>query len=142
MDDRASICSMGDRMTVSRLAEAAGVKPTAIRFYERNGIVRSTRARNGYRTFTTDDVVRVRFVRRAQALGFALREIRAMLAMSDGTMRVSSAKMCALGEAKLVELAARRAEILRLERGISTLLRRGLDRDRPCPILMSLGGAR
>ena len=133
---------MGDRMTVSRLAEAAGVKPTAIRFYERNGIVRSTRARNGYRTFTPDDVVRVRFVRRAQALGFALREIRAMLAMSDGTMRISSAKMCALAEAKLVELAARRAEILRLERGISTLLRRGLDRDRPCPILMSLAEPR
>ncbi|HEY4175250.1 MAG TPA: MerR family transcriptional regulator [Kofleriaceae bacterium] len=133
---------MGDRMTVSRLAKAAGVNATAIRFYERSGIVKSTRARNGYRTFSIDDVMRVRFVRRAQALGFALREIRAMLAMSDGTMRISSAKMCALAEAKLVELAERRAEIARLERGISTLLRRGVDRDRPCPILYSLGGAR
>ena len=128
-------------MTVSGLAKAVGVKATAIRFYERNGIVKSTRASNGYRTFTADDVVRVRFVRRAQAVGFALREIRAMLAMSDGTMKVSSAKMCALAEAKLVELAERRAEIARLERGITTLLRRGPDRNRPCPILMSLGRA-
>ncbi|MFT3696849.1 MAG: MerR family DNA-binding protein [Kofleriaceae bacterium] len=126
-------------MTVTRLATAAGVKPTAIRFYERNGIVRATRARNGYRTFTLDDVVRVRFVRRAQALGFTLKEIRGILAMSDGTLRVSSAKMCALAEAKLAELVARRAELSRLERGIKTLLRRGFDRDRPCPILMSLG---
>lgn len=126
-------------MTVSRLARATGVNPTAIRFYERNGIVKSTRAGNGYRTFGADDVVRVRFVRRAQALGFTLKEIRAMLALSDGTMRISSAKLCALAEAKLAELAERRAELARLERGISTLLRRGFDRDRPCPILMSLG---
>ncbi|HEY0253780.1 MAG TPA: MerR family transcriptional regulator [Kofleriaceae bacterium] len=126
-------------MTVTRLAKAAGVNATAIRFYERRGIVRSTRARNGYRTFTLDDVTRIRFVRRAQALGFTLREILGMLAMSDGTLRVSSKKMCAMAEAKLAELKARRAEISRLERGIGTLLRRGYDRDLPCPILMSLG---
>lgn len=127
-------------MTVTGLARAAGVNATAIRFYERRGLVRSTRARNGYRTFGAGDVVRVRFVRRAQALGFSLREIRGVLAMSDGALRVTSRKLCELAEAKLAELRARRADLARLERGIATLLRRGIDRGRPCPILMSLGG--
>ncbi len=125
-------------LTVARLAKAAGVNGTAIRFYERRGLVRSTRARNGYRMFAASDITRIRFLRRAQALGFSLNEIRGILAMSDGTMKVSSKKMCELAEIKLAELRERRAELQRLERGISTLLRRGIERDRPCPILISL----
>ncbi len=125
-------------MTVTRLATSAGVNATAIRFYERRGLVRSTRAANGYRVFASADVARVKFIRRAQGLGFTLREIRDILAMSDGSMRVSSQQMCTLGEAKLIELREKRADLAKLERGIATLLARGLDRSRPCPVLMSL----
>jgi len=85
------------------------------------------------------------------ALGFTLREIRAVLAMSDHTMKVTSKRMCELAEAKLAELAElaeaklaeladRRAHLRKLERGIATLLRRLYDATRPCPILLSLGG--
>ena len=85
-------------------------------------------------------MIRLRFVRRAQALGFTLREIRDVLAMSDRTMKVTSKRMCELAETKLAELADRRAHLRKLERGIATLLRRGYDATRPCPILLSLGG--
>jgi MerR family copper efflux transcriptional regulator len=127
------------RMKIGELARAAGVKPTALRFYERQGLVTGRRASNGYRSFDAGDVTRVRFVRRAQALGFSLAEIRGVLALSDGTTELPSRALRRLAEAKLAEIDERRADLLRLRRGLATLLAHGVHDDRPCPVLTSLG---
>lgn len=63
-------------MTVIELAKLAGVAPDVIRYYARIGLLRPTRnAANNYRKFSENDVKYVRFIRRAQRLGFTLSEI-------------------------------------------------------------------
>lgn len=69
--------------TRSALARSAGVTPSAVRYYERVGILpEPTRTPKGYRVYGPDDVERLRFVRRAQELGFSLDEIAGLLALA------------------------------------------------------------
>ncbi len=68
--------------TIGKLAARAGVKIDTIRFYERQGLMPEPRRReSGYRLYTDEDLKRLRFILRAKALGFTLREIRELLAL-------------------------------------------------------------
>src|SRR3546814_13682860 len=71
-------------MQIGRTARHAGVAIYAWRYYERHGILPEPRRQaSGYRRYGEDDVARLRFVRRAQGLGFTLTEIRDLLALSS-----------------------------------------------------------
>ncbi|XSC45680.1 MerR family DNA-binding protein [Bradyrhizobium sp. RDT10] len=74
---------MAKGMTISRVAERAGVGVETIRFYERRGLVKQPqRPKNGgYRCYDEDVVERIRFIRQAQELGFSLREITELLSL-------------------------------------------------------------
>lgn len=70
-------------LTSGKLAKQAGVNLETIRFYEREKLLpKPPRTPAGYRLFPADAVQRVRFVRRAQTLGFTLKEIKELLALS------------------------------------------------------------
>ncbi|MBL9108523.1 MAG: MerR family transcriptional regulator, partial [Myxococcales bacterium] len=70
------------RLTMLEVARAADIPRTTIRFYERAKLLPTpSRSRAGYRLFPEETVVVVRFVKRAQALGFTLEELRAFLAL-------------------------------------------------------------
>ena len=67
-------------MTRAALARAAGVAPSAVRYYERTGVLpEPARTAKGYRVYGPDDVERLRFVRDAQATGLTLIEIKSIL---------------------------------------------------------------
>ncbi len=69
-----------ESLTSHALAQAAGVNQQTIRYYERRGLIpKPPRTGSGYRMFPPDTLRRVRFIKQAQALGFTLREIRALL---------------------------------------------------------------
>jgi len=70
-------------MTIGKAAAAAGVGVETIRFYERKGLIaRPPRpAGSGFRTYSADTVRRVRFIRRAQELGFSRREAGELAAL-------------------------------------------------------------
>lgn len=71
-----------DYITTSALAKEGGVNVQTIRYYERTGLLPSpARSDSGYRQFSPDSVRRVRFIRRAQELGFSLKEIKELLAL-------------------------------------------------------------
>lgn len=74
---------MAKGMTISRVAERAGVGVETIRFYQRRGLVKQPpRPKNGgYRFYDEDVVERIRFIRQAQELGFSLREITELLSL-------------------------------------------------------------
>jgi DNA-binding transcriptional MerR regulator len=78
-------------MKIGELASHAEVNVQTIRFYEREGLLRKPdRAPNGYRTYTTDDAERVKFIRVCQGLGFALREVRQLIKLhgvASGSVR-------------------------------------------------------
>lgn len=124
-------------LTAGGVAKAAQVNVETLRFYEREGLLpEPTRAPNGYRRYDHATLRRLRFIRAAQELGFALAEIRELLRLDD-------VREC--------EVAGRlaRTRLERVERQIAGLLRlrsllrkavRGCEsgkRER-CPLIVSL----
>ena len=95
-------------MTSGQLANAAGVALSTVRFYERQGLVApARRSTAGYRLFAPDAARRVRFIRRAQDLGFTLREVRDVLRLSDQPELIAFADVSDQVAAKLDELDER-----------------------------------
>lgn len=71
-------------MHVTGLANKAGVPAYVVRYYTQIGLLAPSRdSDNGYRQFSTKDVYRVRFIRRAKLLGFRLSDIRKILGDAD-----------------------------------------------------------
>jgi len=66
-------------LTIGALSERAGLATSALRYYEAEGLIRSTRSPSGQRRFTRDALRRVSFVRIAQQVGLSLDEIRTAL---------------------------------------------------------------
>ncbi|HET6149936.1 MAG TPA: heavy metal-responsive transcriptional regulator [Polyangia bacterium] len=128
-------------MRIGELARRVGVLVVTIRFYEAEGLLPvATRGDNGYRDFAASMVTRVRFIRRAQELGFTLGELRGFLAVSDlrapldGEVREHARR-------KLADLNARIGDLSRVRGALETLLRRRrcAPPEGPCPIVLALG---
>lgn len=67
------------------LAKRANVNPETLRYYEREGLLpEPERAESGYRLYTEEDIKRVRFIKRAQELGFSLKEVKELLVLKLG----------------------------------------------------------
>jgi MerR family mercuric resistance operon transcriptional regulator len=126
-------------MLISELAAAAGVKVSAIRFYERRGILASPgRTSGGSREYDQSDVDRVRYLKRGQELGFTLVELGAMTALS-GAQGPLSGEVSALGDAKLAEIDERIADLARVREALAGLLAaQCVEPDVPCPIIAAL----
>lgn len=102
---------MPEKMTISRLAGAAGVNVETVRFYQRSGLIEEpARPCSGYRTYGAEDVRRIRFIKRAQLLGFTLDEIANLLKLEGAQTCVETrglaVKKLAMVEEKLSDLLA------------------------------------
>ncbi len=72
-------------LTIGRIAQQAGVNVETIRYYQRIGLLREpAKPAHGYRRYAPDVVARVCFIKRAQELGFTLKEIADLLSLDDG----------------------------------------------------------
>jgi MerR family copper efflux transcriptional regulator len=109
-------------LTIGRLAEAAGVEVSTIRYYERRGLVRpNARRSSGYREYTDEAVRRVRFIRHAQALGFTLEEIAELLLLRI-TPNIDCGAVRARASEKLANVNARLAELERIRDALAKLV--------------------
>lgn len=71
-------------LTIGRLAKKAGIGIETVRFYERQGLIAPPpRTASNYRIYPLEEVSRLRFIKRAKALGFTLNEIKELLALSQ-----------------------------------------------------------
>ena len=125
---------------IGTLAKRAGVSIDTIRYYERNGLLSpQARLASGYRRYGDRQVARLRFIRRAQDLGFSLRDINGLLGLS-GQRDVARIKRSA--ERKLAEVNKRIAALTRVQGALSVLIDKcpGHGRAAECPILNALGG--
>ncbi|VTU31375.1 Zn(II)-responsive regulator of zntA [Variovorax sp. SRS16] len=69
--------------TISKLADAASVGVEAVRYYQRSGLLAApNRVDGGFRKYSEDDVRRLRFIKRAQALGYSLEDIAELMSLS------------------------------------------------------------
>ena len=67
-------------LPIGALAERTGVAPSALRFYEAEGLIHASRSEGGQRRYARDTIRRVSFIRVAQQVGLRLEEIRTALA--------------------------------------------------------------
>jgi Cu(I)-responsive transcriptional regulator len=108
-------------LTRGELAKLGGVNPETIRYYERNGLLPlPARSESGYRLFSTSDVEYIRFVKRAQAVGFSLAEIKTLLEIKfapDGT----GTEVRDLAQTKIDDIDAKIRSLQAMKRVLLTL---------------------
>lgn len=102
---------MATRLSIGDLAKAAGVPTSTVRYYERVGILRpSGRSAGNYRFYSTNELERLRFIRAAQATGFTINDIRALLRPA------ACGKVQSLIEDRLSEIGSRMKELRHVQR--------------------------
>jgi len=111
-------------LSIGQLARRVGIRPSAIRYYERRGMLKPTmRGANGYRSYSAEAVKLLLFIRRAQSLGITLREIKPLLALaSQGQQPCAHIKQ--LARQHLREITAKIRELQTLQKELRTLVRR------------------
>lgn len=129
-----------DIMTIGTLAAAAEVGRETVRFYERKGLIDDPpRSPAGYRLYPRRTVQRLRFIRRAQELGFTLAEISDLL-----DLRVENTSACDAVEArardKLAAVEAKIEDLQRMGSALGRLVVKCEEREPTgdCPILEEL----
>jgi len=124
-------------LTIGRLARAAGVNVETIRYYQRRGLIATPRRPpGGIRLYPPESRARLRFIRRAQELGFTLSEIRELLALGGG----HCADTRQLAEAHLAQIEQRLRDLGKIRRTLTALVRRcRAGREPLCPIIETLG---
>jgi MerR family transcriptional regulator, copper efflux regulator len=125
-------------LTIGRVAQQVGVRPSAIRYYEGQKILEpAVRGANGYRFYTDNAVKLLRFVRRAQALGITLKEIKPLLDLATrGEQPCKHVQKVARTHLRDINNKIRELEALRKK--LRTLLRRKGRRslgNAVCPII-------
>lgn len=90
-------------LLIGELAASVGIKPDSVRFYERCGLLpKPRRSASGYRVYDENAIAQLRFIKKAQALGFSLDEVKRILRL-PGRGRARCRSVLAMAEATLEE---------------------------------------
>ena len=105
-------------LTIGQVARSAGVGVETIRFYEREGLLEQPpRRASGYRQYPEQVVKRLHFIKRAQLLGFSLKEITELLRLRvDAQTSCNEVKLRT--EAKLAEVERKMVELQRMRQAL------------------------
>ena len=129
-----------ETMRIGEVARQAGVNVQTLRYYERRGLLREpARRSSGYREYPPHTVRLIRFIKRAQELGFTLAEIEELLRLRSD-QRTSCAEVRSAAIAKMEDIEGKIRSLQAMKRALGVLVRscagNGLIRE--CPILESL----
>jgi MerR family transcriptional regulator, mercuric resistance operon regulatory protein len=129
---------MTSELTIGRLASAAGVNVETIRYYQRRGLMAEpAKPMSGQRRYAADAIKRVRFIKRAQVLGFTLEEIGSLLELDEARACADTRALAAhkrqVIEEKLTDLKAMRNALNALLRQCDAGATKG-----NCPIIHAL----
>lgn len=127
-------------LTIGDVAKRAKVRIETLRYYERQGLVASPpRSPSNYRLYSQDTVRRVQFIKRAQQLGFSLKEIKELLSLrAEPTTSCVDVRHRAL--AKITDIEEKMRVLQAMQHTLTQLVEacpeHGAMTD--CPILASL----
>jgi MerR family mercuric resistance operon transcriptional regulator len=129
-----------ESLTIGQVAKQAQVNIETIRYYERRGLIpEPPRRESGYRQYAPDAVKRITFIKRAQELGFSLREIQELLSLrvDPGT---TTGDIKGRAEAKLADIDTKLRDLKRMKTALVKLTAacRGRGPTSECPILDAL----
>ncbi|MBB6020994.1 DNA-binding transcriptional MerR regulator [Paenibacillus sp. JGP012] len=111
-----------DTMTRGQLAKRTGVSMATLRYYEDSGILPAPhRSANGYRVYTDDYLVKVKFIKGAQTLGYSLKEIQETLELlSNEDMEKETLK--ALVRERIADIEKHIGHLKEMQQHLATLL--------------------
>lgn len=127
--------TVSENLTIGTLAKRAGVNVETIRYYQRRGLLREpVKPEGGFRKYPPAAITRVRFIKRAQTLGFTLEEITGLLALDEmkgcSVTRGIAAHKLELIEERIADLQKIRKALSRLVVACDASLAGA-----PCPII-------
>jgi MerR family transcriptional regulator, copper efflux regulator len=129
-----------NRLTTGELAEQAKVHVETLRYYERRGLIEQPpRSASNYRLYPEDAVRRVRFIKRAQELGFSLKDIKELLSLRAAP-EAECGEVRRHAEAKIVDINEKIHSLMAMKSALSKLVAEcsGEGPLTECPILESL----
>lgn len=102
-------------LTIGQVSKLAGVNRQTIRYYEREGIIESPKRKDsGYRIYDAGIVKRIRFIKRAQTLGFTLKEINELLAFRNDTPNITCRDVKRYAQEKVKSIEKKLADLERI----------------------------
>ena len=124
-------------LTIGRLARAADVGVETVRYYQRRQLLTVPAAQGAFRRYDVATVSRIRFIKRAQELGFSLDEIGQLLRLQDGADRRAIRR---ISSARLTQIENKLANLNRMRRVLKHLVAEceHASASRPCPIIETL----
>lgn len=131
-----------DRETLrtGEVAAQAGVNVQTLRYYERRGLLKEpVRRASGYREYPADAVRLIRFIKRAQELGFTLTEVEDLLRLRDD-QESACAEVRSAAEAKIEDIERKIWHLRAMKRALGVLVASCATEGSPrhCPILEAL----
>ncbi len=129
---------MSEKLSIGSLAQTAGVNVETIRYYQRRGLLdEPAKPPGGQRHYALAAATRVRFIKRAQQLGFTLEEVKELLLLEDGQ---NCRETRLLAEHKLALIEVRITDLGRMRRLLKRLIAECAEGGRPrsCPIIATL----
>lgn len=131
-----------DSLRTGEVARQADVNVETLRFYEREGILpEPPRRTSGYREYPPETVDLIRFVKRAQELGFSLREVKELLSLRSVPRRAAK-RASRLVESKIAEIDHKIRDLNAMRTALDGL-RCACQQNNSltaCPIIKSLSG--
>lgn len=127
-----------ESMSIGAMATMAGVGVETVRFYQRKGLLRQpTRGRGEIRRYSSKDVVRVKFIKAAQHLGFTLGDVAELLTLEDGR-HCDEAR--AMAESRLQDVRRKLNDLRQMESALQTLVARCCvtEDHMACPLIVAL----
>lgn len=123
--------------SIGKAAERLHSSPDTLRYYEKIGLINPARTAGGRRIFDRTDLERLRFIQRAQAVGFSLAEIDQLLKLRSDPARCSES-VRSLAASKVQELGGKLEALKRMHDELTLLLGLCSGDSDECPILDSL----
>ncbi|MBD65941.1 MAG: hypothetical protein CME62_12090 [Halobacteriovoraceae bacterium] len=124
-------------LTIGKLAHAANVNIETIRFYERKQIIEQPAKNGAFRTYSEDYIKKIVFIKRAQELGFTLKETKGLL-----DLKIKNQAKCSdvldKTEMKINEIDKKIKDLRNMKKSLKKLATCCVDKDQPlsdCPIL-------
>ena len=124
--------------TIGKASEQSGVNIETIRYYEREGVVpKPGRSAGGRRLYSSDEIAKLRFVRRCRDLGFPISIIQTFLSLTTQNDR-SCGEVKAMAENHLSEITTKIENLVRLQDALLSLSKNCDDGTAACPMLDAL----
>jgi len=129
---------MAQELTIGKVARLAEVNVETIRYYQRRGLLAEPdKPYMGYRRYPADSVKRIRFIKRAQALGFTLNEVAVLMELEEAR---ACGKTRALALSKINAIDQKLAGLTSMRKALAALVRqcKAGGSSKGCPIIQVL----